>query len=98
MFRMWIHSKPIVQLTLVVSSEAQRSRATPRNTSTTGEHRSSTAFLRLRSDPLHPARKDRICNMKFLDEYRDESLAGKVVDEIRRITTKPWVLMEVCGG
>src|SRR6059058_3857054 len=36
--------------------------------------------------------------MKFLDEYRDETLAAKVVDEIRRITTKPWVLMEVCGG
>ncbi len=36
--------------------------------------------------------------MKFLDEYRDETLAGRVVDEIRRITTKSWVLMEVCGG
>ena len=36
--------------------------------------------------------------MKFLDEYRDEALATKIVDEIRRITTKPWVLMEVCGG
>src|SRR6476620_1178744 len=36
--------------------------------------------------------------MKFLDEYRDETLAGKVVDEVRRITTRPWVLMEVCGG
>src|ERR1051325_9926569 len=36
--------------------------------------------------------------MKFLDEYRDEALATKVVEEIRRITTKPWVLMEVCGG
>src|SRR6201997_424521 len=36
--------------------------------------------------------------MKFLDEYRDEALARKIVDEIRRITTKPWVLMEVCGG
>lgn len=36
--------------------------------------------------------------MKFLDEYRDETLAGKIVDEIRRVTTKPWVLMEVCGG
>ena len=36
--------------------------------------------------------------MKFLDEYRDETLAGNVVDEIRRITTKSWVLMEVCGG
>ena len=36
--------------------------------------------------------------MKFLDEYRDEALAQKIVAEIRRITTKPWVLMEVCGG
>ena len=36
--------------------------------------------------------------MKFLDEYRDEALATKIVDELRRITTKPWVLMEVCGG
>ena len=36
--------------------------------------------------------------MKFLDEYRDEALAKKIVDEVRRITTKPWVLMEVCGG
>jgi hydrogenase expression/formation protein HypD len=36
--------------------------------------------------------------MKFLDEYRDEALATTVVDEIRRTVTKPWVLMEVCGG
>src|SRR4026209_2976621 len=36
--------------------------------------------------------------MKFLDEYRDEALATKVVDEIRHITTTPWVVMEVCGG
>jgi hydrogenase expression/formation protein HypD len=36
--------------------------------------------------------------MKFLDEYRDEALATKIVDEIRRVATKPWVLMEVCGG
>src|SRR5215813_5269618 len=36
--------------------------------------------------------------MKFLDEYRDEAVAKKIVDEIRRVVTKPWVLMEVCGG
>jgi hydrogenase expression/formation protein HypD len=36
--------------------------------------------------------------MKYLDEYRNEGLAQKVVSEIRRIVTKPWVLMEVCGG
>jgi hydrogenase expression/formation protein HypD len=36
--------------------------------------------------------------MKYLDEYRSEELAQKVVSEIRRVVTKPWVLMEVCGG
>jgi hydrogenase expression/formation protein HypD len=36
--------------------------------------------------------------MKFLDEYRDEALAAKLVDEIRYVVTKSWVLMEVCGG
>ena len=36
--------------------------------------------------------------MKYLDEYRDEALAKKIVDEIRRTVTKSWVLMEVCGG
>src|SRR6476659_6520404 len=36
--------------------------------------------------------------MKYLDEYRDEALARKIVGEIRRIITEPWVLMEVCGG
>jgi len=36
--------------------------------------------------------------MKFLDEYRSEELANKIVAEIRRIVTRPWVLMEVCGG
>lgn len=36
--------------------------------------------------------------MKYLDEYRDGRLAGKIVDELRRIQTRPWVIMEVCGG
>jgi hydrogenase expression/formation protein HypD len=36
--------------------------------------------------------------MKYLDEYRNEKLATKIVNEIRRIQTKPWVIMEVCGG
>lgn len=36
--------------------------------------------------------------MKFLDEYRNEELAAKLVDEIHRVVTRPWVLMEVCGG
>jgi hydrogenase expression/formation protein HypD len=36
--------------------------------------------------------------MKYLDEYRDGNVASKIVDEIRRVQTHPWVLMEVCGG
>ncbi|MBZ5676422.1 MAG: hydrogenase formation protein HypD [Acidobacteriia bacterium] len=36
--------------------------------------------------------------MKYLDEYRDQGLAAKVLDEIRRTVTRPWTLMEVCGG
>jgi hydrogenase expression/formation protein HypD len=36
--------------------------------------------------------------MKYIDEYRDSEVAGKLVEEIHRITTKPWALMEVCGG
>jgi hydrogenase expression/formation protein HypD len=36
--------------------------------------------------------------MKYLDEYRDGRVARKIVDEIRRVQTKPWVIMEVCGG
>lgn len=36
--------------------------------------------------------------MKFMDEYRDEKLAQKLIAEIKRIVTRPWVLMEVCGG
>jgi hydrogenase expression/formation protein HypD len=36
--------------------------------------------------------------MKYLDEYRDSGIASGIVDEIRRIRTRPWVVMEVCGG
>jgi hydrogenase expression/formation protein HypD len=36
--------------------------------------------------------------VKYLDEYRSERLARNIVNEIRRIQTRPWVIMEVCGG
>src|SRR5215470_7747736 len=36
--------------------------------------------------------------MRYLDEYRNGRLARTVVNEIRRIQTQPWVIMEVCGG
>ena len=36
--------------------------------------------------------------MKYLDEFRDGELAGHLAQEIKRVTTRPWTLMEVCGG
>lgn len=36
--------------------------------------------------------------MKFLDEYRDSRGALRLADEIKRICTRPWTLMEICGG
>ncbi len=36
--------------------------------------------------------------MKYLDEFGDPELAGRLFAEIKRITTKPWAIMEVCGG
>lgn len=36
--------------------------------------------------------------MKYLDEYRDSRLARALAAEIATVTTKPWVLMEICGG
>lgn len=36
--------------------------------------------------------------MKFLSEYRDPELARQYFEEIRRVTTKSWTLMEICGG
>ncbi len=36
--------------------------------------------------------------MKYLDEFRDPQLAGRIFADIERITTKPWAIMEVCGG
>ena len=36
--------------------------------------------------------------MKYLDEYRDAKIAHGIAAEIRRRSTRPWVLMEICGG
>ncbi|MDD5140075.1 MAG: hydrogenase formation protein HypD [Verrucomicrobiales bacterium] len=36
--------------------------------------------------------------MKYLDEYRDGELARQLAREIHRVTTRPWNIMEVCGG
>jgi hydrogenase expression/formation protein HypD len=36
--------------------------------------------------------------MKYLTEFGDGEMARNLAREIRSITTKPWALMEVCGG
>lgn len=36
--------------------------------------------------------------MKYLDEYRDAAAARALLDRIARTVTRPWTLMEVCGG
>ena len=36
--------------------------------------------------------------MKYLDEFSDPDLAKRLVDEIHAVTTRPWAMMEVCGG
>ncbi len=36
--------------------------------------------------------------MKYVDEYRDPAIAHAIAERIVRRVTKPWVLMEVCGG
>jgi hydrogenase expression/formation protein HypD len=36
--------------------------------------------------------------MKYLNEFRNGEIAQKQAREISRITTRPWKIMEVCGG
>jgi hydrogenase expression/formation protein HypD len=36
--------------------------------------------------------------MKFIDEYRDPQAAGRFARAIRHITSRPWTIMEICGG
>ncbi len=36
--------------------------------------------------------------MRFVDEFRDPALVRAALAELRRAVTRPWVVMEVCGG
>lgn len=36
--------------------------------------------------------------MKYLSEYRNPELAEQFFEEIHKVTTRPWTLMEICGG
>ncbi len=36
--------------------------------------------------------------MDYLDQYRDKATVQRLAASIRQATTKPWTIMEVCGG
>lgn len=36
--------------------------------------------------------------MRFIDEYRNEEEAQTFVQAIHRLVTRPWAIMEICGG
>jgi hydrogenase expression/formation protein HypD len=36
--------------------------------------------------------------MKYITEYRDAHLVQAVMGEVARTVTRPWVIMEICGG
>lgn len=36
--------------------------------------------------------------MRFIDEYRDEEAARKFLQAIHGLVTRPWTIMEICGG
>ncbi|HEX8094655.1 hydrogenase formation protein HypD [Jatrophihabitans sp.] len=36
--------------------------------------------------------------MKYIDEFNDPELAKRLLDDIHATVTRPWAIMEVCGG
>lgn len=36
--------------------------------------------------------------MKYLDEFRDPRLARTILGRLEKTVTRPWVIMEICGG
>ena len=36
--------------------------------------------------------------MKYVDEYRDGAAARKLAEAIARTVTRPWTIVEICGG
>ena len=36
--------------------------------------------------------------MKYLSEYRDPELVQQYLEQIHQVTTRPWKIMEICGG
>jgi hydrogenase expression/formation protein HypD len=36
--------------------------------------------------------------MKYIDEFRNPALARRILAKINSVTTRDWVIMEICGG
>lgn len=36
--------------------------------------------------------------MKYMTEYRDPDMVARYVEELHKTVTRPWTIMEVCGG
>jgi len=36
--------------------------------------------------------------MRYLDEFNDPALARRLFEQIAAVSTRPWAIMEVCGG
>ena len=36
--------------------------------------------------------------MRFVDEYRNQADVERLAEAIRRVVTRPWTVMEICGG
>ena len=36
--------------------------------------------------------------MKYLSEYRDPEMVQQYLEQIHQVTTRPWMIMEICGG
>ncbi|MDX6330549.1 MAG: hydrogenase expression/formation protein HypD, partial [Streptomycetaceae bacterium] len=52
-----------------------------------------------RRKPGLPFRPERIKEpVKYIDEFNDPDLARRLLDDIHATTTRPWAMMEVCGG
>jgi len=47
---------------------------------------------------LHDLTLSSLSPMKFLSEYRAPELVGQYLAELHRAATRPWTIMEVCGG
>jgi hydrogenase expression/formation protein HypD len=36
--------------------------------------------------------------MKYLDEFRDPEIVKSYLDKIHKVVSRPWAVMEICGG